>query len=115
MNEKSLLEIIDEAEGIIKKKKQTKYFAVAGFSFLLVHAFTHLPILLFIAVTLFGASIFRHIQFRAYANRNAQEEILSPIDPDKIDEAVEEAKVTPTLDGNNAVTSLSLRVRFRYI
>jgi hypothetical protein len=68
-----------------------------------------LPILLFIAVTLFGASIFRHIQFRAYANRNAQEEILSPIDPDKIDEAVEEAKVTPTLDGNNAVTSLSLR------
>jgi hypothetical protein len=108
LNEKSLLETIDEVERIIKKKKQAKYFAVVGFSFLLVHAFTHSPILLFIALALFGASIFRHIQVRVYANRNSQERILSPVDSDKIDEEVVDAKISPIFDGSNAVTSLSL-------
>ena len=106
MNEKTPLEILDVAEGILKKKKQARYLSIAGFSFLLAHAFTHVPILLVMALALFGVSIYWRFQVRGFSNRAAKDRSITPIEPDQ--NAVEE-KTTYVFESNNIVSSVSLQ------
>jgi hypothetical protein len=106
VNEKTPLEILDEVEEFLKKKKQARYFSIAGFSFLLIHAFTHILIFLVIAIALLCAAILRHIQVRAFANKKSKENDVSATEPDQRDS---EVKPTHTFEPNNIVSSVPLQ------
>lgn len=71
LSEKTALELLDEAEAALRNKKQRQYFSIAGFLFLLAHAFTHLTLLLVISIGFFCAAIIRYAQFRAFARTHA--------------------------------------------
>lgn len=106
MDEKTPLELLDEIEGLVKKKKHVRYFFITGFSFLFAHSMTHIPLLLIIAIGLFCVAIFRHIQIRVYANKNLGGRKASEQDSDI---AGKEAQAIIGFSSDRIMSSISFR------
>ncbi len=83
MNDKTPSKLLSEADGILKKKKQGRYFAIAGFTLLLAHAFTEVKILVVMAIALLCGAIFRNIQVKILANKIAKESETSSVELDQ--------------------------------
>ncbi len=106
MNDKTPSTLLSEADGILKKKKQGRYFAIAGFALLVVHAITQIKIFVVIAIGLLCAAIFRNIQVKVLANRIAKESHIAPVELDQRDA---EVKPAGTFEADNAVPSVLLQ------
>ena len=106
MNDKTPSTLLSEADGILKKKKQGRYFAIAGFALLVVHAITQIKIFMVIAIALLSAAIFRNIQVKVLANRIANESHITPVELDQRGAEVEPAG---TFEPDNAVPSVLLQ------
>ncbi len=83
MSDKTPSKLLSDADGILMKKKQGRYFAIAGFALLLAHAITEVKILVVMAIALLCGAVFRNIQIKILANRTAKESETSSVELDQ--------------------------------
>jgi hypothetical protein len=106
VNDKTPSTLLSAADEMLKKKKQGRYFAIAGFALLLAQAITQIKILMVMAIALLCAATLRNIQVKMLANRIAKESHITPVELDQTDA---EVKPAHTFEADNAVPSVLLQ------